>query len=206
MLPLATSRKQQRLSEIFVQQQLMLQAIRISTLNDFIFCPKSIYFHDLYQKYEKITYQDTPQTEGTLAHSPIDSKKYSTAKDILQAKAIYSEEYGLIGKIDLFNINKGLLIERKKKIKKIYQGYVYQLYAQYFCMIEMGYDVKKIQLYSLDDNKSYDIELPNEEQTQQFINFLEKYRAFDPQTMRIVQNPQKCLQCIYRELCDLCQR
>ena len=38
----------------------------------------------------------------------------------------------------------------------------YQLYAQYFCLREMGYEVEKLKLYSLDDNKVYEIPLPNE--------------------------------------------
>lgn len=58
--------------------------IRISSLNDFIFCPKSIYFHQLYENYEKELYQDMPQIRGTLNHTRIDQGKYSTSKDILQ--------------------------------------------------------------------------------------------------------------------------
>ena len=52
------------------------------------------------------------------------------------------------------------LIERKKKITTIYDGYVFQLYAQYYCLIEMGYLVEKIQFYSFDSNKTYPIKLP----------------------------------------------
>lgn len=35
-----------------------------------------------------------------------------------------------------------------------------QLYAQYFSMIEMGYEVKKLKFYSMEDNKMYPIKLP----------------------------------------------
>gem|GEM_PF-2376169 len=35
--------------------------IKLSTLNDFIFCPKSIYYHTLYDSYEKKLYQDEAQ-------------------------------------------------------------------------------------------------------------------------------------------------
>jgi CRISPR-associated protein Cas4 len=62
----------------------MDQYIRISTLNDFIFCPKSIYFHQLYDNVEKELYQETPQVRGTLNHTKIDQGTYSTSKDILQ--------------------------------------------------------------------------------------------------------------------------
>ena len=40
----------------------------------------------------------------------------------------------------------------------IYDGYVFQLYGQYFSLIEMGYQVKKIRFHSMDDNKISKIE------------------------------------------------
>ena len=88
--------------------------ILISFLNDFIFCPRSIYFHGLYSKYQQITYQDKPQIEGRAAHQTIDLKKYSTKKTVLQGISVYSEKYRLHGRIDIFDSEKGLLTERKK--------------------------------------------------------------------------------------------
>ncbi|MDR1945199.1 MAG: hypothetical protein LBQ59_03905 [Candidatus Peribacteria bacterium] len=58
--------------------------IKLSTLNDFIFCPKSIYYHTLYDQYNKELYQEEVQKAGTIAHETIDNKHYSTKKDILQ--------------------------------------------------------------------------------------------------------------------------
>lgn len=55
----------------------------------------------------------------------------------------------------------------------------YQLYAQYFCLTEMGYEVEKLKLYSLDDNKVYEIPLPNEDEIQAFEAFLEEYKRFE---------------------------
>ena len=63
----------------------------------------------------------------------------------------------IIGKIDIYDKKKELLVERKKHIKEIYDGYVFQLYAQYYCMTEMGYNVSKLQIRSCDDNKIYKI-------------------------------------------------
>ena len=48
--------------------------IKLSTLNDFIFCPKSIYYHTLYDSYEKKLYQDEAQIAWTIAHETIDNK------------------------------------------------------------------------------------------------------------------------------------
>jgi CRISPR-associated protein Cas4 len=75
--------------------------------------------------------------------------------------AIYSHKHKIAGKIDIYNSETKTLIERKKKIKKVYDGHRYQLYAQYFCMLEMGYNVQNLQIYSLTDNMSYPIPMPN---------------------------------------------
>ena len=122
--------------------------IQISQLNDFIFCPASIYFHNLYGRQAVLTYQSPDQLKGTAAHSAIDQRRYSTHKNILQSLFVESSTYGLIGKIDLFDSSTKTLIERKKQIKTIYDGYIFQIYGQYFCMIEMGFQVDHLQLYS----------------------------------------------------------
>jgi len=58
--------------------------IKLSTLNDFIFCPKYIYYHNIYDSYYKKQYQEQAQILETIAHESIDNKSYSTRKDILQ--------------------------------------------------------------------------------------------------------------------------
>lgn len=180
----------------------MDQYIRISTLNDFIFCPKSIYFHQLYDNTEKIHYQDTPQIRWLFNHQKIDQGTYSTSKDILQGTSVFSEKYHLTGKIDVFHISKKSLMERKTHISEVYQGYIYQLYAQYFCLIEMGYQVEKLKLYSMDDNKVYEIPLPDEATTKEFEVFLDRYQHFNPASSDFTASPEKCRNCIYSELCD----
>ena len=180
----------------------MEQYIRISTLNDFIFCQKSIYFHQLYDNVEKPLYQDTPQINGLFNHYRIDRGNYSTSKDILQGTSVYSEKYQLAGKIDVFHIQKKSLMERKSHISEVYQGYIYQLYAQYFCLTEMGHEVEKLKLYSMDDNQVYEVPLPDEAETTTFEQFLQEYISFNPRTSEFVANPEKCKNCIYRELCD----
>ena len=45
--------------------------IIISNLNDFIFCPASIYFHKLYGSGDTIMYQSKAQLDGTKAHEKI---------------------------------------------------------------------------------------------------------------------------------------
>ena len=104
----------------------MEDIILISYLNDFIFCPVSIYFHKLYGGLNKEIYQNTTQIEGTNAHKKVDTSKYSTKATILQGIEVYTEKFGILGKIDMFDIETGILTERKKKVKTVYDGYNYK--------------------------------------------------------------------------------
>lgn len=179
----------------------MQDYIRISQINDFIFCPFSIYLHGIYENFSEKTYHATYQTRGKIKHESIDTRKYSTSKNILQSLEVYSEKYRLTGKIDTLDVQSGTLVERKNKIVKIYDGYRYQLYAQYFCLSEMGYAVKKLALYSLSDNKKYSISVPHDENVKEFEAVLNKLRSFNAQG-RLSKNPQKCEKCIYNNLCN----
>lgn len=181
----------------------MDQYIKISTLNDFIFCPKSIYFHNLYDRYDNQVYHQKSQIEWKINHSSIDNKKYSTSKNILQWIFVYSEKYKLCWKIDLYHIEKKSLLERKTYIEKVYQWYIWQIYWQYFWMKEMWYKVEKLKIYSMKDNKVHEIPLPTKLEIEKFERFLDLYRLFDPNNQYFKQNPNKCKKCIYSELCDV---
>lgn len=177
--------------------------LKISYLNDFIFCPLSIYYHQLYGELSERMYYGKAQLDGKAVHAAVDEKRYSTHKNILQSIDIYSDEYKLCGKIDTFDIEKGQLTERKKHIETIYDGYIFQLYAQTVCLREMGYSVKEIRFYSSDDNKIYSISLPEDD-----INMFEKFKAtnkqmqeFDVSTYQ-PQAEEKCKNCIYNDFCD----
>lgn len=177
--------------------------ILITWLNDFIFCPASIYFHNLYGDGNRISYQETSQINGTHAHEQIDSGKYSTSSHILSGTDVFCEKYGLIGKIDIFNTKTGELIERKKKIKNVYDGYVFQLYGQCAALREMGYDVKKLTLRSLDDNRHFPVSLPedDDEMFKKFCNTIDSISVFDLHSFR-QENREKCARCIYEPLCS----
>lgn len=61
------------------------QPLAISQLNDFIFCPVSIFFHSL-ETEENIMVQDSFQLNGTNAHKHSDSATYSTEKSVLPGR------------------------------------------------------------------------------------------------------------------------
>ena len=116
---------------------------------------------------------------------------------------VYCEKYNLVGKIDMFDISTGILTERKKTIKKIYDGYIFQLYAQYFALKEMGYDVKRIQFHSISDNKNYMISLPEDDldMFEKFEKTIQKIKDFKIENFN-QNNIEKCKHCIYEPACD----
>lgn len=176
--------------------------IQISKLNDFIFCPRSIYFHNLYYSNDEKIYHSNIQTSGKLAHKNIDEKKYSSRKNILQGIDVYSEKIGVYGKIDLFFIDEKKLVERKKKISKLFEGHYLQIFSQYFCLREMGYKIEKIVIHSLLDNRKFNLNLPKKkdfERLKEVVNEIKNFNLFDKS---FSQNPKKCINCIYKEICD----
>lgn len=186
----------------------MEQVITFAELDDYIFCPLSLYYHSIYKDRNDFTYKTTSQTKGTSAHQTVDEKRLTTRKEIIQSLEVYSEKYNLMGKIDTYDNTNKHLIERKYLIKQIYDGYVFQLYAQYFAMIEMGYEVKQISLYSIKDHKCYPQKLPEEddEMFKKFIETIEKIRNFQIESF-VQSNVNKCNHCIYEPICrreDLC--
>jgi len=106
-----------------------------------------------------------------------------------------------MGNIDVYDQQKKSLIERKTKIKKIYDGYKYQLYAQYFALKEMGYDVEKLFLHSLKDNKRYEIPIPDSLETDKFERTIHWMQKFDILWDEVNVCSEKCDNCIYRPLC-----
>ncbi len=181
----------------------MDQAIRISTLNDFVFCPRSIYFHWLYGNLDATVYHEVAQEQWLHSHKTIDDTTYSTRRTVLQWLTVYSQKYNLIGKIDVFDMTKRTLRERKHKIKKIYDWYVFQLVAQYICLEEMWYKVEHLKLHSYSTNQSFEIDI--QKNIPLFNRTINSYKDFLLKTQPLKnfsQNPHKCASCIYKHVCD----
>ena len=176
--------------------------IPLSTLNDFIFCPYSIYLHSVYMESDEDLYKATPQTKGTIAHQGVDNKNGSTRKSDIMSLAVYSDELGISGKIDVYKQDKHLLIERKNNLKRIFRGQIYQLWGQYFCLKEMGYEVEQLAFYEISTNKMIPVDIPTDVDKQELVEFIEQFKHYNPISTPIKVNSNKCIHCIYCNLCD----
>ncbi len=99
-------------------------------------------------------YHATPQTRGKVVHKSVDNKTVSNRSNDILSLPVYSEEYGLMGKIDIYKKKEKKLIERKYQLKQIFQGQIYQLWAQMLCLREMGYEVESLAFYETSTNKT----------------------------------------------------
>lgn len=176
--------------------------IPLATLNDFVFCPYSIYLHSVYMDTDEDTYKATPQTKGSIAHKGVDNKDGSTRKGDVMSLSVYSDELGISGKIDVYKKEQRLLIERKNNLKRIFRGQLYQLWGQFFCLKEMGYDVDEIAFYEISTNKMIHIDLPDDNCKRELRDFIERFKNYDPASTPITINPNKCIHCIYCNLCE----
>lgn len=172
----------------------------ISYLNDFVFCPYSIYLHQVFEEGKEETYSAKPQQQGRSAHENID---HGIRKDrYLQAAYVICEELGIYGRIDRYEFTSNSLIERKRTVHKLYRGFYYQVWAQYYGMIEMGYQVDQIIVESVTDKRRTSIPIPTIAQQQELQQHIERIRSYDPLNHRFMVNINKCKHCIYAALCD----
>lgn len=145
-------------------------------------------------------YHATPQTQGKIAHINTDDKRSSNANEIT-ALPVCSVELGIVGIIDLYKKKEQLLVERKYQLKNIFKGHYYQLWGQYFCMIEMGFPISNIAFYEISTNKMISIALPSDSEKNELFTFIQRFKVYNPEEP-FVPNLNKCKHCIYCNLCD----
>lgn len=172
----------------------------ITYLNDFIFCPYSIYLHQVFDNSVEEVYSSSPQQKGKSAHQAIDSNS-ATKKGILKGIYVHSTKLGVYGKIDTLQLKDKKLIESKFFIKTIYKGYLFQLHAQYFALTEMGYQVKEIGFFSIKDRQAIKISLPGDKEFLELQTHIKNIKEYDFNS-EIEINNNKCTHCIYCNLCD----
>ena len=137
---------------------------------------------------------------GNLNHEKIEKGEYSSRKRYIQALEVYSEIFGVMGKIDIYDTETCTLIERKTRMKKIFPGHKYQLYAQMFGMMESGFEVKALKIHSLEDNIRYDIAIPTVAEVEEFSRTLDEMRNYDWSALESEISKVKTEQSIYKDL------
>ena len=70
-----------------------------------------------------------------------------------------------------------------------------------FCLQEMGYEVDSIAFYETSTNKMIPVDYPGDKEIREFEDFLKRFHAYNPND-DISVNPNKCIHCIYCNLCD----
>ncbi|MBS1760236.1 MAG: type V CRISPR-associated protein Cas4 [Bacteroidetes bacterium] len=175
----------------------------ISYLNDFIFCPYSLYLHQVFDNNTEDVYSAAPQQVGKANHAVIDAKETERIPipKILKGIYVLSQKLGIYGKIDTLYVSEKKLVESKFSISTIYQGYYYQLWAQYFALIEMGFEVNTLSFFSIKDRKTYPVDIPTQKEFLALRAHIKTIARFDfEQTIKT--NAAKCSHCIYAALCD----
>ncbi len=168
-----------------------------------MFCPRSITYHDVFRNTGSTQlYHQKPQIVGQAAHKNIDEGRYSSRQDVLSGTFVYCEQFSLLGRIDVFDVSSGVLTERKYSVTAIYDGFRYQLYAQYLALQEMGYTVKAMRIHSKKDNKNYPVELPCKADLEEFIQVIDAMHNYSPLDKH-EPDIKRCTHCIYHALCDL---
>lgn len=172
--------------------------IAITTLNDFIFCPYSIYLHEIYNLNKEETYHSSFQSKGKRLHGFIENNK---DENDWKHAYVYSEKLSIYGKIDDYNPVTKELVEYKSTLSIAFQGYYYQIWAQYLCLLEMGIEVKKLAFFDFKSNQKIPIALPNINQINELKKHIKSVKEIDFH-MEIKVNTNKCNHCIYSNLCE----
>lgn len=130
-------------------------------------------------------------------------KRRILLNELIIEESFYSSTYDIHAVIDYYDKTKKVLVEKKNLIKRVYKGYIFQLYAQYYALKDNGEEVKRIYLYSISEKKFYPIPLPESavDLKEDFENTLFKMRHFKIEEF-FQTNKAKCEKCIYSNLCD----
>ena len=180
----------------------MEETIPITAINDFLFCPKSLYWGNIARRsLAKDSYQESAQKAGTLSHGNVDSGRYSTRKTVFSGFPVYCEKYGLMGVIDVYDSGSGTIIERKRTVRAVWEGFRMQVFAQALSLMESDFPVKRIKIHSLTDNRTYDVGLPARQDVDRLEEILGEMRSFSPWD-EFDPDRKRCPRCPYRHLCD----
>ena len=88
----------------------MDEAIFISNLNDFIFCPASIYFHNLYGEQDSFSYQNTDRIQYSVFE--IDNSRRMLDNIICDIESKYSKKFDETNSVYIFILSAKCEVKR----------------------------------------------------------------------------------------------
>ena len=109
----------------------MENPIIISNLNDFIFCPASIYFHNIYGQQDRRLYQSEKQLNGTKVPETVDEAKNN--RNVLHAMDVYC---GVLH--TMFYMRKSLVCDVMEPFRAIVDEQVKKSLFNFYCCRSNG--------------------------------------------------------------------
>ncbi len=74
--------------------------LMMTQINDFLFCPRSMYFSSIYRNTVNTDmFHQLPQTIGQSAHAAVDEHRYSTRKTVITGIFVYSDGNNMKSKL-----------------------------------------------------------------------------------------------------------
>jgi CRISPR-associated exonuclease Cas4 len=180
------------------------EAIPLSLLNDFLYCPRRAAL----KLVEGWREANEHTLRGDIVHEHTDLAGYEVAKGVtlLRALPVWSERLGLSGKCDIVEKRPdGTLfpVEFKLGKRRQWQNDDAQLCAQALCLEDMfGVTVPRGAIYHADSKRRRDVEFTGElrQRTEQALASL--YRLLAEQTIPPAEFKPACEEC---SLFDICQ-
>lgn len=193
---------------IFTQVMESLDYIPLRYLNEYVYCPRLGYLELVYSEFEDNIFT----VDGAIKHRAVEKEKGKNGNSEtvhMTSVLLSSEDLGLIGKIDLLEIDEGnyFPVEYKRgkipnKEQKIYDPEKIQLCAQGLLLRDNGYPCSKGYLYFADSHRRIEVPFDGEliQRTRSLIREFRKIISCDEPPPPLV-NSRKCIGCSLNKIC-----
>ncbi len=184
--------------------------LRVSDLKQFVYCPRVV-FYNYVMPVEKVT--TFKMEHGKIAEDKIDRlenrrklKKYSLSSGKKEFhRQIYSEKYGLSGKVDLLikTSNSYYPVDFKYTTSQPHKNHLYQLLGYaiilediYKCLVDKGF----VYLIPKEDAVIFDLTQDLKTETKNMLDEIRNIVSLQ-QIPPPAESRNKCLDCEYRNFC-----
>ena len=100
----------------------------------------------------------------------------------------------------------GVLVQNEKHANKSVAKVMritFLIFSIVFLLNVFGiFVVDKLAFYEISTHKMIDVELPGDLDKLELIGFIKQFKEYNPASTMLKVNPNKCMHCIYCNLCD----